>query len=115
MEDVFLLRTWRDPRAAVAMGLRRSDECGDTRFTGAGPGREARKVRLFPLAQEPTLQSNTTVNREREWAAAEERFQRCLEMRPADRPSAIYMERIAEMRRCPPPADWDGVWHLSKK
>jgi adenylate cyclase len=53
--------------------------------------------------------------REREWAAAEERFQRCLEMRPADRPSAIYMERIAEMRRSPPPADWDGVWHLSKK
>src|SRR5262252_2778528 len=53
--------------------------------------------------------------REREWAAAEERFQRCLEMRPADRPSAIYMERIAEMRRSPPPANWNGVWHLSKK
>jgi len=53
--------------------------------------------------------------REREWAAAEERFQRCLEMRPADRPSAIFMERIAEMRRSPPPANWNGVWHLSKK
>ena len=53
--------------------------------------------------------------REREWAAAEERFQRCLEMRPADRPSAIYMERIAEMRRSPPPANWNAVWHLSKK
>ena len=53
--------------------------------------------------------------REREWAAAAERFQRCLEMRPADRPSAIYMERIAEMRRSPPPANWNGVWHLSKK
>ena len=65
------------------------------------------------LAQE--FENGLKAYREREWAAAEERFKRCLEMRPADRPSAIYMERIAEMRRSPPPADWDGVWHLSKK
>jgi adenylate cyclase len=53
--------------------------------------------------------------REREWAAAERHFQRCLEIRPADRPSALYMERITEMQKSPPPANWDGVWHLSKK
>jgi adenylate cyclase len=53
--------------------------------------------------------------REREWAAAERHFQRCLEIRPADRPSALYMERITEMQKSPPPANWNGVWHLSKK
>jgi adenylate cyclase len=53
--------------------------------------------------------------RGQEWIMAERHFKRCLEIRPADRPSALYIERIAEMRTHPPPADWNGVWHLSKK
>ena len=51
--------------------------------------------------------------RAREWEAAEALFQRCLEMKPSDGPSALYIERIAELRK-QPPADWDGVWHLTK-
>jgi adenylate cyclase len=50
-----------------------------------------------------------------EWDAAERQFQRCLEMKPADGPSALYIGRIAELRKQPPPAGWDGVWHLTKK
>ena len=53
--------------------------------------------------------------RAREWVPAERHFQRCLAMRPADRPSALYIERISEMRTIPPPADWNGVSHLVKK
>jgi adenylate cyclase len=53
--------------------------------------------------------------RAQEWIAAERQFKRCLEIRAADRPSELYIERIAEMRKNPPPADWNGVWHLSKK
>jgi len=68
---------------------------------------------MLELAQE--FESGLKAYREREWAAAEERFQRCLEIRPADRPSAVYMERIAEMRKNQPPPNWNGVWHLSKK
>jgi adenylate cyclase len=52
--------------------------------------------------------------RAREWEAAEALFQRCLEMKPSDGPSALYIERIAELRN-QPPADWDGVWHVTKK
>ena len=37
--------------------------------------------------------------RAREWVPAERHFQRCLEIRPADRPSALYIERISEMRK----------------
>ena len=53
--------------------------------------------------------------RAREWALAERHFERCLEIRPGDRPSALYIERISEMRTNPPPADWSGVSHLVKK
>ena len=53
--------------------------------------------------------------RAREWTLAERHFQRCLEIRPGDRPSALYIERISEMRTNPPPADWNGVSHLVKK
>jgi adenylate cyclase len=53
--------------------------------------------------------------RAREWAAAEQQFKRCLEIRPADRPSALYIERISGMRTNPPPANWDGVTRLVKK
>lgn len=53
--------------------------------------------------------------RAREWDAAERQFRRCLELRPDDRPSALYAERIAIFRNEAPPANWDGVWHLTKK
>jgi adenylate cyclase len=53
--------------------------------------------------------------RAREWDAAEREFRSCLELRPEDAPSTIYIERIATFRKEPPPANWDGVWHLTKK
>jgi len=53
--------------------------------------------------------------RAREWALAERHFQHCLEIRPGDRSSALYIERISEMRTNPPPADWSGVSRLFKK
>jgi len=53
--------------------------------------------------------------RAQDWMAAERHFKRCLEIRPEDRPSALYLSRITEMRTNPPPADWNGVWHLHKK
>jgi adenylate cyclase len=53
--------------------------------------------------------------RAREWDAAERQFRRCLELRAEDAPSTLYIERIATFRKEPPPANWDGVWHLTKK
>jgi adenylate cyclase len=43
--------------------------------------------------------------RAREWDAAERQFRRCLELRPEDRPSALYAERIAIFRNEAPPAN----------
>jgi adenylate cyclase len=61
------------------------------------------------------FESGLKAYRAREWTAAERQFKRCLEMRPADGPSTLYLQRILEMRANPPPADWSGIWHLTKK
>jgi adenylate cyclase len=53
--------------------------------------------------------------RQRDWSAAEARFEACLCLVPKDGPSAVYLERIARLRAEPPPTGWDGVWHLTMK
>jgi len=76
-----------------------------------------RTAELLPGEDELALEFENGLKtyRAREWALAERHFQRCLEIRPADRPSALYIERISEMRKNPPPADWNGVSRLVKK
>jgi len=51
----------------------------------------------------------------REWDTAERQFRRCLELRPGDALSTLHIERVATFRKDPPPTNWDGVWHLTKK
>jgi adenylate cyclase len=53
--------------------------------------------------------------RERAWDAATRQFRRCLELKPKDAPSALYLERIAALQEEPPPDDWDGVWRFTHK
>jgi adenylate cyclase len=53
--------------------------------------------------------------RARQWEAADRHFQRCLEMKPGDSPSVLYIERIAQLRKQPPSPNWDGVWRLTEK
>jgi adenylate cyclase len=46
----------------------------------------------------------------RDWERAETYFRQVLEMRPDDGPSLMYLSRIEELRRTPPPETWDGVY-----
>jgi class 3 adenylate cyclase len=48
--------------------------------------------------------------RARDWDAAEAAFQGCLDRAPGDRPSQVFLERIATFRQTPPPEDWEGAW-----
>jgi class 3 adenylate cyclase len=41
-------------------------------------------------------------------------FEACLEICPGDRPSAVFLERLAWLEAAPPPS-WDGVWTLTSK
>jgi class 3 adenylate cyclase len=53
--------------------------------------------------------------RERRWDAALAAFAAALETAPTDGPSLAMMARIADLKRNPPPADWDGSWRLEHK
>ncbi len=53
--------------------------------------------------------------RGRDWDGAEAAFARSLAAVPGDGPAMVFRERVALLRREPPPPDWDGVWHMTTK
>jgi adenylate cyclase len=53
--------------------------------------------------------------RRQDWDEAERFFTACRDLVGEDGPSVAYLTRIAAFRREPPPAGWDGVWHMSAK
>ena len=50
-----------------------------------------------------------------DWDTAEATFRECLEIRPNDGPSRVFLERVQALRRNPPSKDWNGVWQLGEK
>lgn len=50
-----------------------------------------------------------------DWDTAEAAFRECLEIRPKDGPSRVFLERVQALRRNPPSKDWNGVWQLVEK
>jgi adenylate cyclase len=50
-----------------------------------------------------------------DWDTAEATFRQCLEIRPNDGPSRVFLERVQALRRDPPGKDWNGVWQLVEK
>jgi len=50
-----------------------------------------------------------------EWDSAEAIFRECLQIRPNDGPSRVFLERIQVLRRNPPGKGWNGVWQLVEK
>src|ERR1044071_3215590 len=50
-----------------------------------------------------------------EWDLAEATFRECLQIRPNDGPSRVFLERIQVFRRNSPGKDWNGVWQLVEK
>ncbi|HET6886348.1 MAG TPA: adenylate/guanylate cyclase domain-containing protein [Candidatus Udaeobacter sp.] len=50
-----------------------------------------------------------------QWDSAEAIFRECLQIRPNDGPSSVFLERIQVLRRNPPGKDWNGVWQLVEK
>ncbi|GLR90532.1 adenylate cyclase [Bradyrhizobium iriomotense] len=53
--------------------------------------------------------------RERRWDDAQNAFTAALEAIPGDHPSMTFARRISCLKQKPPPADWDGSWHLEHK
>ncbi len=53
--------------------------------------------------------------RDRRWGEAIEAFGKALALKPADRPSEVYLERARGFLESPPPPGWEGVFELSSK
>ena len=49
------------------------------------------------------------------WDLAEATFRECLQLRPNDGPSRVFLQRTQALRRDPPGNDWNGVWQFTEK
>jgi adenylate cyclase len=56
-----------------------------------------------------------TAYRKQRWDNAIAAFRQSLSLRPSDKLSQIYLERIEEMKIHPPGDDWNGVWVMKSK
>lgn len=50
-----------------------------------------------------------------QWDKAIECFQTALKLNPQDKASILYVERCGELKKNPPPGEWDGVWVMTHK
>lgn len=55
------------------------------------------------------------VYRQQDWQQAQQAFERCLQLKPDDGPTQVFLQRIQTFQQTPPLADWDGVWQLTQK
>jgi len=53
--------------------------------------------------------------KQRKWDIAETAFASALSVDPQDGPSNLYLERVKEYGKNPPPDDWDGVFTMTVK
>ena len=60
---------------------------------------------------------NTGINyyQTRNWEKAGECFRYCLKLRPDDGPSKLYLKRVLQYSKMPPPENWDGVFEMRSK
>ncbi len=62
-----------------------------------------------------TYRDGLALYKQRDFAAAKQRFDAALDVDRRDGPSEVYRERAAAYLTNPPPADWDGVYELTSK
>ncbi|RMG64210.1 MAG: adenylate/guanylate cyclase domain-containing protein [Calditrichaeota bacterium] len=63
----------------------------------------------------PVYENGIRYYRNREWKKAAACFRYCLKLRPHDGPSQLYLRRVVEYAKNPPPEDWDGVFVMKTK
>ena len=56
-----------------------------------------------------------TAYRARHWDEATSALKAALAAAPGDGPCMVLLTRVESLRDNPPPADWDGSWHLDQK
>jgi adenylate cyclase len=57
-----------------------------------------------------TFERGLGAYRKLDWDAAAAAFRSCLDVVPEDRPSQVFLDRVAAFKQAPPAKDWDGTW-----
>jgi adenylate cyclase len=57
-----------------------------------------------------TFDKGLKAYRSQHWDKAEEIFTDHKTNDPNDKPTQIYLRRVAELKKDPPPKDWDGIY-----
>ena len=105
--------------AAQAVEAREID-----RLVVAGPTRPQIGVEIMGRAGELSAEQialrahysdGLAAYRARHWNEARNALKAALAAAPADGPSIVLLARVESLRNNPPPADWDGSWHLDQK
>jgi adenylate cyclase len=52
---------------------------------------------------------------ERKFVAAQEAFEKALQLHPNDAPARLFLARARDLAAAPPPPDWDGVFVMKSK
>jgi adenylate cyclase len=90
----------------------------------AGKTEPVRVYELLGLAGDPMAEAGAFLQsydegmafyRARNWQRSLELFEKALTLRPDDYPTRLYIARVREYLKTPPPADWNGVFVLTTK
>jgi adenylate cyclase len=68
-----------------------------------------------PMAVLNAYRDGLHLYRQQQWQPAIAAFQQALALHPADRLSALYIERAQQLQAHPPGPNWDGVWVMEEK
>ncbi len=78
-------------------------------------GKKDDKISEQTKSMLPVFVSGVRYYHHRDWKKAEECFQYCLQMMPGDGPSQLYLDRVRQYSKTPPPQEWDGVFTMQSK
>jgi adenylate cyclase len=70
---------------------------------------------MDPRSGRDTFAEALAAYRRKAWDEASAGFESCLAIDPRDRPSKLFLERMAQFRIAAPCTEWNGVWMLAEK
>lgn len=71
--------------------------------------------RTLKQASQPLFEQGLVFYQGGEFAQARQQFEQVLMDNPADKPAALYLQRIDQLLQQGVPSDWDGIWQLAEK
>jgi adenylate cyclase len=76
---------------------------------------EKNKIPENAIKVTPLFEDGLKLYRTRDFAGAQEMFEKVMALSPNDQPAQLFIERCHHLKEKPPPREWDGVFRLKEK